>query len=645
MIEDYSKAKKRGLAECRKAISEGRYPYLLSLDSIVPHAVALPQEPLGIKEIPLSMIAGTVTDGRTNSFSCGFMPILGEKTEFATKWSNLYDSAKNEGIHDPIICFEYLHRFYVQEGNKRVSVTKYNGGYSLSGDVRRLRPPKTDDPEILAYYEFLDFYDVTGVFDIVLENEGDYLKLAEFYGQDLKEKWPEEVVETLHQDYSDFSKAYDARHGSSLPISAGEAFLKYLTIYTPDSFREDTSAEIGRKIGKIWNEFLTAANENAIIETPADVAKSAPAQVLDTLLGRTYSAEHPLRVAFIYASNAADSSWAYGHELGRNEIEAEYKGVVETIKFENCRTEEEIDRAFDVAAVDEDEVVITTSEAMMDASLRAAVRYPSMKILNCSINLASSAVRSFYPKMYEAKFLMGALAASMTHSGKIGYLADSPIYGNIANINAFAIGAALIDPDVKIFLKWSGVEGEDWERKFRDLGVNVISGMDFIRPKSASRKYGLYYMDNDGTALNIAAPILHWGAYYKLIIDSILDGTWKSRETVKKSQTLNYWYGLKAGVIDVILSQNLNYYSEKLISHLRDDVIRGSFEIFGGEIHSQDGVIRKAGDSPLTSEEIIKMNWLNDNVEGRIPVKSEMKEAARETVAVSGVSGTGKSQE
>ena len=39
------------------------------------------------------------------------------------------------------------------------------------------------------------------------------------------------------------------------------------------------------------------------------------------------------------------------------------------------------------------------------------------------------------------------------------------------------------------------------------------------------------------------------------------------------------------------------------------------------------------------------MNWLNDNVIGKIPVMREMSDAAKETVAVSGVSGTEKSQE
>ena len=43
--------------------------------------------------------------------------------------------------------------------------------------------------------------------------------------------------------------------------------------------------------------------------------------------------------------------------------------------------------------------------------------------------------------MHEAKFLMGAIAGAMSEHNRLAYIADYPIYGSIANINAFALGA------------------------------------------------------------------------------------------------------------------------------------------------------------------------------------------------------------
>ena len=46
---------------------------------------------------------------------------------------------------------------------------------------------------------------------------------------------------------------------------------------------------------------------------------------------------------------------------------------------------------------------------------------------------------------------------AMSETDKIGYLADYPIYGMVANINAFALGASMINPRIKVHLNWSGL--------------------------------------------------------------------------------------------------------------------------------------------------------------------------------------------
>ena len=66
------------------------------------------------------------------------MPLLEPDTEFAGKWSNLCDAHLEEGIHTPIIAYEFLNKFYVQEGNKRVSVLKYFDAVRIAGTVTRL---------------------------------------------------------------------------------------------------------------------------------------------------------------------------------------------------------------------------------------------------------------------------------------------------------------------------------------------------------------------------------------------------------------------------------------------------------------------------------------------------------------------------
>lgn len=645
MREDYVKAKKQADKALRKAASEGRYPYLTSLDSFLPNYMTLAKVPVGVKDIPIRMIAGTVTESRQNSFTWNFLPTLRYYTEFGQKWSTLYDAQQAEGIHDPIKCFEYLNRFYVLEGNKRVSVLSYCGARSIAADITRILPTKSDDIDIRVYYEFLDYYKVTQLYGIVFSKPGCYARLATLYGRDLTEPWPIETVEDLRSDFNRFSDAYDAKGGENLRISAGDAFLIYLGFYHRQSLQEDTRSSIEKKIGLIWNELLSAENEEnaALLDTPDTSRKG---NILTNLFNPVYTKEQPLRVAFLYSRPPKTSRWLYGHELGRNELNQTYEGVVDAICFDDCNTEEKLDAAFDAAAADLDEVVFTTSPDMMDASKRAAIRYPNMKILNCSIDLMSSAVRTYYPKMYEAKLIMGALAASYAEDHRIGYVADYPLNGNIANINAFAIGAAMIDPEVRILLKWSGIKNSRWEEEFNEQAIGVISGPDLIRPDEASRKYGVYKRLADGTIRNIAAPLWNWGQFYIQIVDTILDGSWNNRENISKEQAINYWFGFSSGAINVILSQNISYYSRKMAYLFQQGIENGTINPFCGELRSQTGLIQDAGGgSQLTNDQIIHMNWLNDNIIGSLPDPSQLTDTIHSTMERSGVQGIPSAEE
>ena len=617
MLKDYENAKKEGERAYRRSILSGSYPYLPALNAMVQEIDKYPERTLGINEIPLDMIAGTKTMGRQNSFAGNFMPLMDIDTEFAAKWSALYDSAFEEGINEPIKVYEFMNQFYVEEGNKRVSVSKYIGYVSIPANVIRILPPKSDDPAVRIYYEYIDFNKVTGLFQITFTREKSYAKLAEYFGQDLVNKWPKDVVDTLKAAFIVFTKIYKAKGGDKLPITAGDAFLLYLDVFGIESLLQDS--------------------ENAV----SNIMAISPS-----------SMTFPYKVAFhviLFEKREEDSSWTYGHELGANELLEKFDGGVDTIKFEDCSDEKTLAQAFDACDSDQEDIVFATSPMMMKACLKAAIEYPKMRIMNCSVNLSSNAVPTYYPRMYEAHFLMGCLAASLAENHRIGYRADYPIYGEIANINAFALGAAWFDPYARIKLVWASKKGTDWERELIDSGCRIISGIDLIKPKDPGRKFGLYRVHEKGTVRkdgtrrqeqeveNLAAPVYRWGIYYEQLIQKLIDGSLDARKAQADGKAVNYWWGMSAGVVDVILSDNLPYSSKKAVLTLRRLIMSGSANPFEGEIHTQTGVLKGPESAPLTDKEIITMDWLCDNVDGEIPDTWELEEDIKKTVKVSGV--------
>ncbi|MBR2258266.1 MAG: BMP family ABC transporter substrate-binding protein [Blautia sp.] len=639
MVEDYTKAHKKAEKEYRSDVGSGRYPYLPALDDILGETPVQGQISLGIQEIPLSMIVGTKTTGRQNAFSSGFMPLLGEKSEFAMKWSNLFKAQMEEGLRDPILVYEFMNRYYVQEGNKRVSVMKYVGSYSITADVTRVLPEKNQNPENETYYEYVDFYEVTKLNEIVFSEKGRYEKLARLVGQDLVTPWPIEVVEVVRSAFLAFTDAYEGK-GNLYGITSGDAFLIYLQIFSLDSLLSESKSTVQNRLAKIWKELMTQSNNNSIelLEAPQNPPQESVAKTIKKIFTSTvrYTEKKPLLVAFLYERMEEDSRWAYGHELGRIELEDAFFGLVKTMKFAGCDSDEKVSEALEKACAEGCTLIFTTSASMMTSALRAAIEHPNVHILNCSVNLSQNAVRTYYSRMYEAKFLMGALAASLSETGLIGYVADMPAYGLIANINAFAIGAALVRPDAKILLKWSTQKGVDWRNELTwDESISVISGPDFIRPDEDAREFGLYQKTQAGL-VRLAAPIWQWGKYDELIVKTVMDGSFEAQPP-RSDQAMNYWYGMSAGVIDVILSEKLSHNSKRLVGILRRLLISGDLNPFEGELHSQDGEIKVQAGEKLSSEEIIRMDWLSDNVIGEIPQMDQLYDSTKNTLKVSGV--------
>ena len=224
MIEDYAKAKRRGDAQYRKDVTGGRYPYLTALDDMISSAHIVAENRLGVMEIPISAISGTRTRGRQEAFATNFMPILDINTEFAMKWSSLYDAAMNEGIRDAILVYEYMGRFYVQEGNKRVSVSKFIGSDSIVADVIRLMPERTGSKEDIIYHEFVEFFKAAGFYGIRFSEEGQYQKLCDVLKLPMSKPWEAEVRKSVKAAFSRFSKIFIRKGGDRLEMKTGDAF-------------------------------------------------------------------------------------------------------------------------------------------------------------------------------------------------------------------------------------------------------------------------------------------------------------------------------------------------------------------------------------------------------------------------------------
>lgn len=639
-LYDYIGALKQGKRQYQASVSRGEYPYLPVLDEILANTDIVSEVSLGVMDVPLEKIVGTKTQGRTQAFASNFMPLLGEKTEFGAKWAYLYDHQIEEGIHDPIVAYEFMNKYYVQEGNKRVSVLKYVQAYSISASVIRLIPRRSEEHDTRLYYEFLDFYQVSFNADVWFSKEGSYRRLLEIMGQKPDEVWDSDTRTYFKAAYDRFSRVFAADRTEDMDLTASDAFLIYAELLGYEAVKMKTEDQIRKDLVKIRDELTLTArgSEIELVEQPEEVETGTPGagKLFNWLMPAASIEPEMLKIAFIHAKNKENSSWVYGHELGRMYLEQQYEGKIRTLSFENAATEDEIQQAVNLAIVARCNMIFATGPQMISQSVKAAIQHPEIRIYNCSINLSYSSVCTYYARMYESKFLMGALAAAMNEGDTLGYVADYPLYGAVSNINAFALGARMINPRASIHLKWSKLKDQNWREELEQEGIRYISGDDLITPQSASREYGLYHRKEDGSVENLATPFWHWGKFYERIVELTCRGNQEERE-MKGRKAINYWWGMSADVIDVICSQNLPHGTNRLIDFLKKSIKSGSFHPFDGVIAAQDGTIYGEAGGGLKPEEIITMNWLAENVVGSIPDPEEFAPESRELVRLRGV--------
>ena len=625
-LADYNKALRLGKREGKS---------LPVLDDILKEKkiTAAREIPLGLVQIPSEQLVGTKTAGRSAAFSKSFYPLLKDSTEFAGKWIELYKAHLTEGIREPIKAYEFMNKFYVEEGNKRVSVLKYFDAVSIPGMVTRIVPPRTDEKENRIYYEFMEFYNLSQINYIWFSQEGSFAKLQRLVGKRPDECWNDDDKLNFSSIFSRFSSEYEANGGDKLPITTGDAFLYFIQLYDYASLDQMTSTELKEKLIKSWEEFKLLTTEESL---ELQMNPNTEGESKKNIFARLIPVSTPkLHVAFIHEKTAETSGWTYAHELGRMHLQQAFEDQISTVCYDQA-TEEIADDLLLQAIAEGNNLIFTTSPPLLKASLKAAIEHPEVKILNCSLNTSHKYIRTYYARMYEAKFLMGAIAGAMSQNGKIGYIADYPIFGMTANINAFALGAKMVNPRAKIYLEWSTLKDHNVAESFAKNEVHYISGQDMIIPGEASRHFGLF-RDSDDAPLNLAMPIWHWGKFYEQMIRNIMDGSWKYDDTSDSTKGLNYWWGMSAGIIDVICSKHLPIGTMRLVNLLKQTICKGDFNPFSGILYSQEGVVQKSANKVMSPEEIIRMDWLAENVIGYIPKMDDLIDKAKPVVLLQGI--------
>jgi len=132
-------------------------------------------------------------------------------------------------------------------------------------------------------------------------------------------------------------------------------------------------------------------------------------------------------------------------------------------------------------------------------------------------------------------------------------------------------------------------------------------------------------------------PMWNWDKLYEGIARSILSGAWEDDASVNADRALSYFMGMSTDAIDLLCSKRIPARLHRLVDLLHERIRSGAFLPFVGPIVDQSGVTRVEADVALTPQEIIGMDYLAQNVIGRIPGIHELTDVAKALVSLQGV--------
>ena len=633
MLEDYKNALKSGQRAYRACVARGQSPYLAVLDDILVNVNIVAQEPLGLVELPAESIVGTKTSGRHTAFAPNFMPLLEPDTEFAGKWSNLCDAHLDEGIHTPIIAYEFLNKFYVQEGNKRVSVLKYFDAVRIAGTVTRLIPERNDSLENRIYYEFLDFYKLSKVNDVHFSRLGSYAKLQTLVCKASGESWTDDDRLSFSAFYTMFRQQFLALGGGGLDLTAGDAMLVYLSVYRYADACESTPSQMKQNLEKLWDEVKVLTEPQAVALSLEP--KQGPGEPLLAKLN-IFTKPSELKVVFLHEHNAENSAWVRAHDKGIEALQQAFPDRVFITRKENIEPEVDAEQVLEDVAHDNADVVFTSSARMHTACLKVAAQHPKTRILNCSLNAPHPLVRTYYPRTYEVTYLLGMLAGVMARTDRVGYVAANPVYGIPAAVNAFAQGLKTVRPDAKVVLRWACLQDPAHPLDFSDRpDVEIFYARDNREPEGTHRDYGLCRRQPDGTLQPLGLPVWRWDTFYIEIVRSIFDGAWDS--DAAGARAVNYWWGMRSGAEEIDYSKDLPAGTLQLLDLMEKMLREDDLRIFPEDLYAQGHVLHSPEATLYSPKELMEMDWLDECVEGGLPHYDELDVKTHTLMSINGI--------
>ena len=197
--------------------------------------------------------------------------------------------------------------------------------------------------------------------------------------------------------------------------------------------------------------------------------------------------EKKLKIAFLTDGLFSDAGWgAFGYNAAQA-LEGKYSYMVDYKENVPIPKIEETLRDYANSGYD---IIISHGFEWGKPAVKVGKDYPETKFVIFTGLVNSSNVASIYPMQQEGTYVLGALAATMSKTGIIGFVGGER-YPNLINIyEGYKQGAQDVNPAVKILVTYL----DDWDNstKGKKAAISQIDrGADFLLQVADTSGHGV----------------------------------------------------------------------------------------------------------------------------------------------------------
>ena len=338
-------------------------------------------------------------------------------------------------------------------------------------------------------------------------------------------------------------------------------------------------------------------------------------------------AQKPITVGVIYVGPRDD----YGYNQAQAEAAAALKKMagVKVVEEKNVPETAAVQKSMmGMIAQDGASLVFPTSFGYFDPHMLAvAAKQPGVRFAHCGGMWTEGKhpknTASYFGYIDECQYLDGVVAAHMSETGKLGFIAAKPIPQVLRNINAFTLGARSVRPGIATQVIFTGdwsmpVKEAEATNSLADQGVDVFT-MHVDGPKvvvETAAKRGKMVCGYHASQARLAPQAYLTGAEWNWLTAYT---TFVEAARAGKPHPNFIRGGLKEGYVKMsAYGPAVNDAAKKQADGIKAQMVAGNFDIFKGPLKDNKGnALLPAGKAlKQTDLELEKMNYLVEGVIG-----------------------------